>query len=78
DFPTILYLAPDFQRNVNLFDVIDVQAPPPAAEGTAVYIVLPENAQALTMLEERYPNGTLQTFDGYYGAPLFWAYEVRP
>jgi hypothetical protein len=76
-FPSITFLAPQFQAGRNLFDVEPSAAslPAPATPGQ-VYIFLPERQGELAVIEERYPEGRLQTFEGYHGSPLFFAYKI--
>jgi hypothetical protein len=76
-FPSLTFLAPQFGAGRNLFDVEPAAAslPAPTAPGQ-VHIFLPERQGELAAIEERYPDGRLRTFDGYYGRPLFLVYEI--
>ncbi len=76
-FPTLAFLTPQFQPGLNLFDVEPDAGPLPAATApNQVYIFLPERQSELLALQAQAPNGRLQTFDGYYSRPLFFAYEI--
>jgi 4-amino-4-deoxy-L-arabinose transferase-like glycosyltransferase len=76
-FPSLTFLAPQFQAGRNLFDVEPAAASLPAATSPGqVHIFLPERQVELAAIGERYPNGRLRTVDGYYGNPLFLAYEI--
>jgi hypothetical protein len=80
-FPTIPFLAPAFQPGVNLFDVSDPDAPlpgNPSAGSPRVFLFLPERSSELEKTRQRYPGGSLQTFEGRLASPLFLAYEVEP
>lgn len=77
-FPTLPFLAQEFREGVNLIDIPAGQATMPPANGPAVYIALPERQGELAAVADAYPEGELQVFNGYYGSPLFVAYEVRP
>ncbi len=79
-FPTILYLATDFQSGVNLMDVPENAGAPPEAQPNEnlVFIYLPERSAEVNQTAQRYPQGTLLTFEGVLQNPLFYSYEVRP
>lgn len=82
-FPTIPFLAGErFQAQHNLFDVSTesgdpVQAAAPAPGTDLVFIFLPERSHELNQMVDRYPDGSVLTFDGAFASPLFYAYEVR-
>jgi len=71
---TIPYLAPEAVGS----DVPDVLTGPPDWEltGPTIFILLPERAQELDLLEQSYPGGTYTQYPGKEGV-LFLAYEVR-
>ena len=76
-FPTIPFLATDYQADVNLFDVVEEGSElPPAQTDNQVFIFLPERLHELEALQMLYPNGRLQTFSGYDADPLFFSFEV--
>lgn len=78
DFPTITYIAQSYQRGVNLFDVEPGEtAVPPAPTDKLFFIALPERATELDTFRIQYPGGTVQSFAGQYGNPLFLLYEVE-
>lgn len=78
-FPTILFLAEDFQPGQNLIDVApETQAEPEAPPDTnLVFVYLPERSTEVNQTSERFPQGTLHTFAGNLSDPLFYSYEVR-
>ncbi len=77
-FPTIPFLAPEFQGGVNLFDVHPDDADLPAANApNLAFIFLPERADDLGWVQQRWGDGRAQTSNGYYASPLFTVYEVR-
>ncbi|MFN2160674.1 MAG: glycosyltransferase family 39 protein [Candidatus Promineifilaceae bacterium] len=76
-FPTIPFLATDFEEDVTLFDVPEGSIPlhdQSAAKQT--YLFLPERYQEIEQLRAIHPAGKEQTFSGYYADPLFYVYEV--
>jgi hypothetical protein len=76
-FPTIPFLATDFQTGVNLFDVITSEDKLPVASTTnRVFIFLPERMNELDAVEAAYPGGRETAVAGFYANPLFIAYEV--
>lgn len=76
-FPTLAFLTPQFRPGLNLFDVEPAADHLPAAPtANEVYIFLPERQSELLALQSQFPSGLLHTFDGYYGRPLFFAYEI--
>lgn len=83
DFPTILFLATEFQRDSNLFNVSpppDAALPPvqsaaPAAQIT--FLFLPERYAELTQVQQAYPGGQLRRVAGEYADPLFYIYEWK-
>ncbi|MFW6097740.1 MAG: methyltransferase domain-containing protein [Chloroflexota bacterium] len=78
-FPTILFLADDFQPGQNLIDVMpDTQTPAEApADTNLVFIYLPERSNEVNQTSQQFDQGTLQTFAGNLSDPLFYSYEVR-
>jgi len=77
DFPTFTYLLTDFQRGLNFFDV---EQPLPGTFTEApnqVFIFIPARFGDMTAVRAAYPGGQLQTFDGYYSAPLFQVYTIQ-
>lgn len=78
DFPTIPFLANDFEKGVNLFDVPEAGPPLSGYEmGNQSFLFLPERYNEIEPLRSTYPSGQEQTFSGYYADPLFYVYEVR-
>ena len=77
DFPTIPFLAPEFQRGYNLFDVEQNGELAPSQTTNQLYIFLPERMNEMDQIQARFPNGTAQSFAGYYADPLFYVYEVE-
>ncbi|MFN2206324.1 MAG: hypothetical protein ACK2UT_10455, partial [Candidatus Promineifilaceae bacterium] len=76
-FPTIPFLATNFEEDVTLFDVPEGSIPlhdQSAAKQT--YLFLPERYQEIEQLRAIHPAGKEQTFSGYYADPLFYVYEV--
>ncbi len=82
DFPTIGYLAPQFQRNFNLFDVPDTAEnwtwPTPAPGQQLLFIVHPARFNEVAALESQYPGGAMTQPSGYFAAPLFLTYTTPP
>lgn len=78
-FPTILFLAEDFQPGQNLIDVMpDTQTPAEAAPDTnLVFVYLPERSDEVNQTSQHFAQGTLHTFEGNLSDPLFYSYEVR-
>ena len=77
-FPTIPFLATEFEEDVNLFDVPQGSIPlhdQNAAKQT--YLFLPERYQEIEQLRAVHPAGNEQKFSGYYADPLFYVYEVN-
>ncbi|KAA3664363.1 MAG: methyltransferase domain-containing protein [Chloroflexi bacterium] len=77
DFPTIPFLAPEFQRGYNLFDVEPDGELPDSLTTNQLYIFLPERAAEMTQIQAQFPGGETQSFAGYYADPLFYVYEVE-
>ncbi|MCA9930327.1 MAG: hypothetical protein KC419_17710, partial [Anaerolineales bacterium] len=77
DFPTIPFLAPEFQRGLNLFDVEPDGERHAAATPNQLYIFLPERTNELAQIQAEFPGGDVRTFTGYYTDPLFSVYEVN-
>lgn len=77
-FPTISYLAPQFKRGQNLVDLPLMSGTPPelASQGPTVFIMLPERADELDLLERMYPAGEKIDVAGYFSNPLFTVYEI--
>lgn len=76
-FPTIPFLANEFEEGVNLFDVPQAGAPLSGYEAdNQVFFFLPERLSELEQLRATYPSGSEQRFSGYYADPLFYVYEV--
>jgi hypothetical protein len=78
DFPTFPYLLPQFQKDVNFFDVARDASPDLTADGSQVFIFLPERAGEITAVERIYPNGHLETINGHYRTPLLHIYVTSP
>jgi SAM-dependent methyltransferase/4-amino-4-deoxy-L-arabinose transferase-like glycosyltransferase len=78
DFPTIPFLADTFQKDMNLFDILEPDAELPITDSpNHVFIYLPERYDELAIAKFEYPSGQEQIIDGYYSTPLFHVYEVR-
>ncbi|MEM7335769.1 MAG: glycosyltransferase family 39 protein, partial [Chloroflexota bacterium] len=78
DFPTITFIAQSFRRGINLYDVnIGETAIPAATTDRLLFIILPERATELDGFQVQYPGGTVSSFSGVYGDPLFLVYEVE-
>lgn len=78
DFPTIPFLASNFQEDVNLFDVLEPGSELPVTKSpNVVFLFLPERYGEMITPKLDYPYGKELSFDGYYSDPLFHAYEVR-
>jgi hypothetical protein len=78
DFPTITFLAADYQAGVNLFNVEEPAAALPVEGGLLTFIYVPERSSELEDTQERMPGGTVHTFSGFLADPLFYSYEVQP
>ncbi|HIP70516.1 MAG TPA: hypothetical protein EYH05_03875, partial [Anaerolineae bacterium] len=76
DFPTFTYLLPDFQADVNFFDVAEDGVLPPAPTSNMAFFYLPERVEELADTQAQFGNGRVQTIAGQYGAPLFTVYWV--
>lgn len=77
DFPTIPFLANDFEKGVNLFDVPEAGAPLSGYEmRDQSFLILPERYNEIEQLRATYPSGQERLFSGYYADPLFYVYEV--
>ncbi|MBK8987871.1 MAG: methyltransferase domain-containing protein [Chloroflexi bacterium] len=77
-FPTIPFLATEFQANANLFDVPDADAELPAPSGDQLtFIFLPERAAEMEEVGAVYPNGRAYSQPGHHADPLFYVYEVE-
>lgn len=79
DFPTIPFLARDFVKGDNLFDVPESGLSLPLPEGAnETFLFLPERYGELEPLRAAYPTGTERSIGGgYYADPLFYVYEIR-
>ena len=76
-FPSITFLAQDFQDGTNLFDVSAPNAAlQPAATSNVVHIFLPERQNELTAVQAAFQGGQTETVDGYYASPLFLTYKT--
>lgn len=78
-FPTIPFLATNFQENSNLFNVEDPNLPlqPLNPDSNLVFIYLPERVAEMSITQQSYPAGQFKNFEGQLVSPLFFAYEVR-
>ncbi len=77
-FPTIPFLATQFEENINLFDVPEGGVPLPGYENrNQTFLFLPERYNELEQVRAAYPLGREQSVSGYYADPLFYVYEVR-
>ncbi len=79
DFPTIPFLAPNFQADLNLYNVLEPGAElqePRQPDSDLLFLFLPERAGELAAVQEQYPAGDFQTFENNQGIPLFLAYRV--
>lgn len=76
DAPTIAFLAPQYRRGVNLFDVADPASLPTQPGGPAVHIYLAERASDLLITQAQWPTGELLRVGGAFGDPLFLIYRV--
>ncbi len=77
-FPTIPFLAGDFEQGLNLFDVPEAGTPEPGYEtGRQTFLFLPERYNEVEQIRALYPFGKEQRFSGYYADPLFYVYEVE-
>jgi hypothetical protein len=79
NFPTILFLASEFEPDQNLFDVPAASQSTPEAppDVNLAFIYLPERSGEVNRTSEHYPQGTFRTVDGILANPLFYVYEVR-
>jgi 4-amino-4-deoxy-L-arabinose transferase-like glycosyltransferase/SAM-dependent methyltransferase len=77
DFPTFTYLLPDFQADVNFFDVEEDGVLPPAQSPNMAFFYLPERVEELADTQAQFGNGRVQTVSGQYGAPLFTVYLIE-
>lgn len=78
DFPTIPFLAPDFVRGQNIFDVMEPSAQLPVSRTPAEsHIFLPERAAEIESIQTTIPGGRLMEYPGYYSDPSFYVYEVE-
>ena len=80
DFPTISFLATEFEPRRNLYNVFDPEEPLPAPQQPSdnfVFIYVQERSQELPQTAERFPGGQQRAFAGVFANPLFYAYEVR-
>ncbi len=77
DFPTIPFLAPEFQRGYNLFDVEPNGELPSSSTANQLYIFLPERVEEMTQVQAQFPGGETKSFAGYYADPLFYVYQVE-
>ncbi len=77
-FPSISFLAQDFQDGTNLFDVAAPNAAlQPAATSNIVHIFLPERQDELTAVQSTFQGGQAEVVDGYYASPLFLTYTTQ-
>lgn len=75
-FPTFPLLLQTVEPGVNFVDVEQGQQIVNAAADTVVFIYLPERFNEHSDVVARFPGGDLQTFNGTFAAPLFYAYQV--
>ncbi|MEM9774276.1 MAG: methyltransferase domain-containing protein [Chloroflexota bacterium] len=77
-FPTIGYMAPQFQRGRNIVDLPLMSGTPPelARQGATVFIMLPERVDELKLLTKTYPAGEKTEVSGFFADPLFTVYAV--
>ena len=77
-FPTIPFLAGEFEEDVNLFDVPEGSIPlHDHAAPNRTFLFLPERYNEIEQLRAAYPSGEEKIFSGYYADPLFYVYEVN-
>jgi SAM-dependent methyltransferase/4-amino-4-deoxy-L-arabinose transferase-like glycosyltransferase len=78
DFPTIPFLAGSYQKEKNLFDVVDPHKDLPLTDSVNyVFIYLPERYDEIAVTKSDFPSGQEKKVDGYYSEPLFHVYEVK-
>jgi SAM-dependent methyltransferase/4-amino-4-deoxy-L-arabinose transferase-like glycosyltransferase len=78
NFPTIPFLAPDFEEGINLFNVPEAGEPlTQHGEYNQSFIFLPERYNEIGQLRTLYASGEEHLFSGYYADPLFYVYEVN-
>ena len=67
DFPTIPFLAERFEPNINLFNVLEPDAPLEETrfpDSNLVFLFLPERASELEEVRAQYPDGKFLAFEG--------------
>ncbi len=78
DFPTIPFLAGSFQKDRNLFDMVEPDSELPSSDSTnQALIYLPERYDEIAVAKIGFPTGQEKKFGGYYAEPLFHVYEIR-
>jgi len=73
-FATIPFLARDL-RGTDVMEPLSDPAHLPPANGTPVFVLLPERSAELEVVRQRYPLGYLREFRGTSGTILFTTYE---
>jgi hypothetical protein len=77
-FPTIPFLAGNFEEGINLFNVAEAGTPESMSDApNKSYLFLPERYGEIEQLRAEHPAGSEHIFSGYYADPLFYVYEVR-
>ena len=77
DFSTIPYLAPQFQKDRNIIDVINGNTTQPVAgEKKVAHIYVPERSSELDTTQTLYPGGKANSVAGKFADPLFVTYEL--
>ncbi len=81
DFPTIPFLAKEFRKGQNLYDVIDpndeTHSTIDDTIGKFVHIFVPERANEIKLVQAQYPEGRLSQIAGYFANPLFYIFEYE-
>lgn len=75
--PSLPYIA----GNATGYDIrlpLDDGQNPPIEGMDIVFVVLPQNVEALSELEQRFPGGEMITKYDEQGQPIFYAYRVQP
>lgn len=75
-FPTFPFMLERVEPGVNFVDVLEGEQIVNAAADEVVFIYLPERFNEHSDVVGRFPGGDLQTFEGTFAAPLFYAYRV--
>ncbi len=77
-FSTIPFLADEFQAGINLHDVPDSSELPFPNSSNTTHIFTVNRLGDIALVQERFPDGQIESVNGFYGNPLIVIMEIQP